>query len=120
MGSRCRGPTKPSRAPTRLGRQPVRRQNRSLNFLFVLIRACPIYGRSVSHPLSSHHALPERHAQSSNGTSLQCGPDRNPIRQGDYMMPVQYVCSDEGCYRSWLPSTRIFSHFRQWIGSKIT
>lgn len=24
----------PSRAPTRLGRQPVRRQNRSLNFLF--------------------------------------------------------------------------------------
>lgn len=31
--------------------------------------------------------------QSSNGTSLQCGPDINPIRQGDYMMPVQYVCS---------------------------
>lgn len=58
--------------------------------------------------------------QSSNGTSLPCGPDRNQIRQGDYMMPVQYVCSDEGCYRSWLPSTLIFSHFRQWIGSKIT
>ncbi|RWR85026.1 hypothetical protein CKAN_01386700 [Cinnamomum micranthum f. kanehirae] len=56
--------------------------------------------------------------QSSNGTSLPCGPDRNQIRQGDYMMPVQYVCSDERCYRSWLPSTLIFSHFRQWIGSK--
>ncbi|GMN52805.1 hypothetical protein TIFTF001_021948 [Ficus carica] len=33
IGSRCRGLTKPSRAPTRLGRQPVRRQNRSLNLL---------------------------------------------------------------------------------------